>query len=445
MHMGLFSQVGGFIKNPSMRGASLASWMFSIISLFVAPFKRSECLAPARVRHPDAHRLYLLGFLLVASLSCQDVQAKHSQPVEIYHQAWELVKDNYFDPNFAGQNWDVFEHKYDDQIRSTNDAYRAIKSILKQLNDPYTRLLEPRAFQDENDAIDAHIVGIGINLQESKDLSHLIVTRTIENGPAEMAGVRAGDEIVAIDGREAGGMTPEQAAESIRGKAGTNVKLALKHDNGIKVVCITRQELAIHAVSAKLLDSGLGYIQLSTFISNDAAKEFRIALRKLANADGIILDLRDNPGGLLSNALEIADMVLENGAIVSTISRHGRHTDLSSGEPVTKQPIVVLVDEESASASEIVASAIQDNARGIIVGTRTYGKGLVQEINKLPTGAAIHITVSRYLTPAGTDINKVGVAPDITVAKKDEQVKVAVQYLKEKIASLKTVKTSSLF
>lgn len=373
------------------------------------------------------------------------MDARHSQPLEIYHQAWELVKDNYYDPTFAGQNWDGFEHKYDDQIRSTSDAYKAIKLMLQSLSDPYTRLLEPRAFQDENDAIDAHIVGIGINLQESKDLSHLIVTRTIENGPAEIAGVRAGDEIVAIDGREAAGMSPEQAAESIRGKAGTNVKLALKHDNLTKVVCITRQELCIHAVSAKLLDSGLGYIQLSTFISSDAAKEFRVALRKLSNADGIILDLRDNPGGLLSNALEIADMVLENGAIVSTISRHGRHTDLSSGEPLTKQPIVVLVDEESASASEIVASAIQDNARGIIVGTRTYGKGLVQEINRLPSGAAIHITVSRYLTPAGTDINKVGVAPDITVQKKDEQEKVAVAYLKEKIASARPIKTSSLF
>jgi carboxyl-terminal processing protease len=432
--MRFFRRVGTLLYKHTVGFATLGSSALPTSSLG----KRSQRLASFNFG------LFTLALLVVVSMSFQAVHARHSQPLEIYHQAWELVKDNYYDPNFAGQNWDALEHKYDDQMRSTTDAYKAIKLMLQGLNDPYTRLLDPRAFQDENDAIDAHIVGIGINLQESKDLAHLIVTRTIENGPAELAGVRAGDEIVAIDGREAGGMTPEQAAESIRGKAGTNVKLGLKHDALTKVVCIMRQELCIHAVSAKLLDSGLGYIQLSTFISSDAAKEFRVALRKLSNADGIILDLRDNPGGLLSNALEIADMVLENGAIVSTISRHGHHTDLSSGEPLTKQPIVVLVDEESASASEIVASAIQDNARGIIVGTKTYGKGLVQEINRLPSGAAIHITVSRYLTPAGTDINKVGVIPDINVQQKDEQEKVAIAYLKEKIASAKPIKTSSL-
>lgn len=387
----------------------------------------------------------LLAFFAIVSMIYQPAQGHRSQPTEVYHRAWELVKDNYFDSNFNGRNWSELEHKYDNQIKTTGDAYKSIKLMLESLNDPYTRFLDPRAFQDENDAIDARIVGIGINLQQAKDTAHLIVTRTIENGPAETAGVRAGDEIVAIDGLGAIGMTPEQAAEHIRGKVGTPVQLALKHGSQNKTVLITRQEIAIHAVSAKLLDSGIGYIQLSTFISNDASKEFRAALQRLAGADGLILDLRDNPGGLLSNALEIADMLLENGAIVSTINRHGRHTDLCSGEPATRQPIVVLVDEESASASEILASALKDNARAILIGTKTYGKGLVQEINRLPGGAAIHVTVSRYLTPSGSDINKVGVAPDIAVTEKTDQMKVAVAYLKEKIASLKPIKTSNLY
>jgi carboxyl-terminal processing protease len=218
---------------------------------------------------------------------------------------------------------------------------------------------------------------------------------------------------------------------------GTQVSITVKRPAGQKSVTITRQEIAIHAVSSKVLDNGIGYISLSTFISNDASREFRGALQKLSSTDGIIIDLRDNPGGLLSNALEIADMLLENGAIVSTISRHGRHTDLASGEPLTHQPIVVLVDDESASASEILASALQDNGRGVLIGTKTYGKGVVQEINRLPGGAAVHITVSRYLTPGGSDINKIGVAPDINVSEKSEQLKVALAYMKEKIASLK--------
>ena len=137
-------------------------------------------------------------------------------------------------------------------------------------------------------------------------------------------------------------------------------------------------------------------------------------------------------------------MLLETGPIVSTIGRRGKHTDMSCGDPLTHAPIVVLVDEESASASEILAGALKDSGRAVIVGTHTYGKGLVQEINRLPGGAAVHITVSRYLTPAGTDINKVGVVPDIQVGKKEEQMKVAVEYLKQKIATLRPVHTSSI-
>lgn len=389
--------------------------------------------------------LFLAAFTVVFMLY-QPAQGHRSQPIEIYHRAWQLVKDNYYDCNFNGKNWAEYEHKYDSQIKTVADAHKSIKAMLESLNDPYTRFLDPKAFQDENDAIDARIVGIGVNLQQTRDQSKLIVTRTIEGGPAETAGIRSGDEIVAIDNSPAVGITPEQAAEKIRGKAGTSVQISVKRakDPKVNTYSITRQEIMIHAVSSKVLESGIGYIALSTFISNDASKEFRTALQKLSNCDGLVIDLRDNPGGLLSNALEIADMVLEGGTIVSTISRHGRHTDVASGDPLTHQPIVVLVDEESASASEILASAIKDNERGLIVGTRTYGKGLVQEINRLPGGAAVHITVSRYLTPRGRDINKVGVEPDHLVTDKDKQIQVAVDRLKDKIAMLKTGRARNL-
>jgi carboxyl-terminal processing protease len=390
--------------------------------------------------------IFVLVCLTLTSVY-QPASGHRSQPVEIYHRAWQLVHDNFYDGNFNGKNWADYEHKYDAQIKTNADAQKYLKVMLEALNDPYTRYLDPRAFQDENDAIDARIVGIGINLQQSKDQQHLNVTRTIEAGPAETVGVRAGDEIVAIDGASAIGMTPEQAADRIRGKAGTAVQLSLQASPNAPVrnVTIVRQEITIHAVSTKMLDKNIGYISLSTFISNDASHEFRNALAKLSRADGLVVDLRDNPGGLLSNALEIADMLLEGGAIVTTVSRHGRHTDISSSEPLTRQPMVILVDEESASASEILASALKDNGRAVIIGNKTYGKGVVQEINRLPGGSAIHITVSRYLTPSGTDINKVGVIPDVTVTDKKEQLKVGLTCLKEKIASLKTpVRTSNL-
>jgi carboxyl-terminal processing protease len=387
--------------------------------------------------------VFVLTFMAFAGL--QPASGHRSQPVDTYHRAWQLVHDNYYDANFNGKNWNEYEHKFDAQIKTQADAQKYVKVMLESLSDPYTRFLDQRAFQDENDAIDARIVGIGINLQQSKDLQRLIVTRTIEGGPAEVSGVRSGDEIVAIDGTSAIGMTPEQAADKIRGKAGSPVQLSLKSKADVHTVNIVRQEIVIHAVSSRMLENNIGYINLSTFISNDAAREFKQALTKLSHADGLIVDLRDNPGGLLSNALEISDMLLEGGAIVSTVSRHGRHTDIASGEPCTRQPIVMLVDEESASASEILASALKDNGRAVVVGNRTYGKGLVQEINRLPGGSAIHITVSRYLTPAGNDINKIGVIPDIRETDKNKQMQVALTCLKEKIASAKApLRTSSL-
>ena len=371
----------------------------------------------------------------------QPSSGHRSQPLETYHRAWQLVKDNYFDSNFNGRNWNEFEHKFDGQIKNNQDAYKCIKVMLESLNDPYTRFLDPRAFQDENDAIDAHIVGIGINLRQDKE--HLIVARTIEDGPAEKAGVRKEDEIVSVDGINAVGMTPEQAADHIRGKIGTTVQLTLKTKGQVHGVSITRDQIVIKAVTTRLLPNNIGYIGLNTFISNNAAEEFKAALHKYANADGLVVDLRDNPGGLLSNALDISNYLLEGGAIVSTVSRNGRHTQIADGTPVTRQPMVVLVNDDSASASEILASALKDNGRATIVGTKTFGKGLVQEINRLPGGAAIHITVSRYLTPSGADIHKIGVIPDIYVDKKEEVENVATRLLKEKIASLKApIRTS---
>jgi carboxyl-terminal processing protease len=393
----------------------------------------------------------LVGPCLVALISLfalvyQPAQGyKSAGPREIYHTAWQLVRDNYYDANFAGQNWTAWEHKYDGDIHTVGDAHKCIKSMLESLKDPYTRFLDPRAFQDENDAIDARIVGIGINLLQD-DSKRLVITRTIDNSPAANAGLKEKDEIIAIDGSSSVGFTPEQAAEKIRGQAGSAVSITVRRNAGEeKTVNIVRAEIVIHAVSYKIVEPNIGYIQLSTFISNDAAKEFRTALEKLSTTDGLIIDMRDNPGGLLSNSLEIADMLLENGVIVKTVGRSGPRVDTASGEPVTHQPIAVLVDKESASASEILAGALKDNQRGIIIGTHTYGKGLVQEINKLPGGAAIHITVSKYLTPGGSDINKVGVIPDIEVADKDQQKGVALEYLKEKIATLKhPYRTSSI-
>src|SRR5262249_44846200 len=154
----------------------------------------------------------------------------------LYERSWQLVRDNYYEPTFNGQDWNQWEHQFDGRIHTTSDAYHAIKLMLDSLNDPYTRLLEPTAFKDESDAMDARIVGIGINLQQQKESHILVVTRTIDDSPAYGAGVVPGDEIVAINGQPAIGLSPEQAAERIRGKAGSNVKITFRNSGAIRTL-----------------------------------------------------------------------------------------------------------------------------------------------------------------------------------------------------------------
>jgi carboxyl-terminal processing protease len=355
-------------------------------------------------------------------------------PQQIYERAWQLVRDSYVDPTYNGQNWESWHHRYDGRLQTTDQAYDAIKEMLASLKDQYTRFLDPQAIKNEDDAINSTVCGIGISLRPYDETHRLIVNDVLDGSPAAGAGIQYGDEITSINGQSCVNCNNDQAAEKIRGQAGTTVALTLKHGDAVKQCSITRRQITIPAVITKTLDNNIGYIKLTTFMSDDASAEFRWALQNLSGTRGLILDLRNNPGGLLANAVEIADMLIDRGKIVTTISRHGTITDRSSGMVLTTQPMVVLVDRDSASASEILAGALRDNGRAMIVGTQTYGKGLVQEITRLPGGAGLHITVARYLTPSGRDINKIGIAPDVQIDGRDKQLARGVDILNQAIA-----------
>jgi carboxyl-terminal processing protease len=361
-------------------------------------------------------------------------------PQQIYYRAWQLVKDNYYEPTFNNQDWETWHHKFDGKLNSDVETYTAIKQMLGSLNDQYTRFLDPKSFSEEDDAINSVVCGIGISLKPYQQTHSLIINDVIEGGPAAQGGLAYGDEIIGIDGQPTTGLDTEKAADRIRGKAGTNVRLQVKRATTAKIddIALVRQQVCIPAVTVKTLPNNVGYIKLATFMSDDASVEFRWALQKLAGTQGIIVDLRDNPGGLLANAIEISDMLMPHGKIVTTVSRKGRLTDACSGGMITNQPIVVMVDGDSASASEILAGALKDNARATIVGAKTFGKGLVQEINRLPGGAGMHITVARYYTPNGSDINKIGIKPDVEQTDHNKQLDTAMQVLQTKIAEART-------
>ena len=368
----------------------------------------------------------LMFTLFYVSAFCNPVLAQ--TPKTLYDKAWKLIEQKFVDGTSNEQDWARWRHKYDNLIKDEEDAYVAIETMVSSLNDVYTKFLNPKDFKDETESIQGELQGIGVQIgvREGK----LLVIAPIEDTPGERAGLKAEDEILEINGKSTKGITVDAAAEQIRGPEGTEVTLLVKRGKEpAKTYKITRAKIEIKSVSIKppkyaKIPDNIGYIRLSTFMSKNAALEFKDALEKNIDKDALIIDLRSNPGGLLTNAIYIADMLLDSQTIVSTVDRDGyKDTQRAGAAVLTNQPVVVLINGGSASASEILSGALKDNDRAIIVGKKSFGKGLVQEINRLPGGSALHITIQKYLTPSGTDINKKGIMPDYEVDITEEDIK----------------------
>lgn len=369
---------------------------------------------------------FLSTFLIAVVIIGNSVFAY--SPEQLYDQVWKLINTKYVDQTNNYQNWDKWRSRYSDCIKTNEDAYVAIDTMLASLNDPYTKFLNPKEFAEETSSIKGSLKGIGVQIgvREGK----LLIIAPIEDTPGEKAGLLAEDEILEINGKSTKGITVDKAADQIRGEEGTAVELLIKRKNQPnKLYKVTRAEIEIKAVSMKIpenikLNDCIGYIRLSSFISKNAAEEFSNALKQNSDKKGYIIDLRSNPGGLLSNAIIISNMFLNGGIIVSTVDRDGyKDTSRATSKFVSDKPIVILINKGSASASEIFSGAMKDNQRALIVGEDSFGKGLVQEINKLPEGSGVNITIQKYLTPNGTDINKKGIAPDVKVEFTEDDIK----------------------
>jgi carboxyl-terminal processing protease len=347
-----------------------------------------------------------------------------ADPERLFHKVWQLIQEDYYETTYNGQDWSRWEHHYDGKIKTLDDAHLAIETMLASLGDRYTRFLDREAFDDEKQQIDAKLFGIGVQIGTDKN-HKIIVIAPIEGTPAFRAGLMPADEISEIDGKSTKGWSVEEAAKHIRGELNREVKLTLTRGKERIKVAVRREEIPIRAVqTAKVIDGDVGYIRLSSFISQQATREMRDSIAKLNGANGVILDLRDNPGGLLTNAIDISNLFLNSGNIVSTVDREGYKTPaLSDGKPVCKLPLVILINKGSASASEITSGALKDNGRAMLIGQTTYGKGLVQGINRLEDGSGVNITIAKYLTPNDSDINKKGIVPDIAVNLTDQDYK----------------------
>ncbi len=326
----------------------------------------------------------------------------------IYTDVFKIVQDNYVEP-----------------VESKKLIYGSLRGMLSAL-DPYSTFFTPEEFKEFTTETHGEFGGLGIEI--TMENHKLIIVSPIEDTPAYKAGLKPGDVIIEIDGEPTEKMTLFQAVKKLRGKPGTKVTITIWRKGVEKPfkVTITRAIIKIKSVKTKELEDGkIGYIRLTQFQEN-SAEDFEKALQKFKNKEGIIIDLRNNPGGLLSVAVRIADMLLPKGdLIVYTEGRTPRSNEkfYSIGEPIipTDIPIVVLVNKGSASASEILTGALMDNERALSVGDKTFGKASVQTLIPLPDGSGIKLTTAHYYTPSGKLIMNKGITPDIVVKVSEEE------------------------
>jgi carboxyl-terminal processing protease len=342
-------------------------------------------------------------------------------PKELVDEVWQIINRQYVDGTFNKVDWQATRKQYLNKTYSSRqEAYKSIREMLKKLDDPYTRFMDPEEFKNMQVDTSGELTGIGIQIGLDEKTKKLTVIAPIEDTPAFKAGVLAKDIIVNINGKSTEGMDTNQAVSLIRGEAGTKVKLSVLRNGQRKDFEIARAKIEIHPVKfsqQKTPVGNIGYIRLNQFSAN-AGKEMQAAIRDLEKKQvpGYILDLRGNPGGLLFSSIEIARMWLNNGTIVSTKDRQGeQEREVANGRALTNKPLVILVNKGSASASEILSGALQDNKRAVLVGSQTFGKGLVQSVRPLDDGSGVAVTIAKYFTPNNRDINKHGIDPDIKV------------------------------
>lgn len=344
---------------------------------------------------------------------------------------------------------DLVERNYVEEVDPEKLTDSAIDGMLKTL-DPYSTYLSPERYRELEIGTSGEFGGVGMEVSEENGT--LVVITPIEGSPAEKAGIKPRDQIIEIEGKSTQGMVVQEAVGLLRGPSGTPVRITIKREGekDPRVITLIRDKIIVKSVKSRLLDNGIGYVRLVQF-QDRTSQELRDAISGLEaqngkQLNGLILDLRNNPGGLLSEAIDVVDEFIDAGLIVSV---RGRTQDQTREYYATKNgsfqtfPVVVIVNDGSASASEVVAEALQDSKRAVILGTKTFGKGSVQTIIKLEDGSGLKLTTAKFYAPSGRSINQVGVTPDIKVENtndQDKQLESAINILNSSEAGTTTPK-----
>ena len=355
-----------------------------------------------------------LGGKVVISKETYEAYKKYNKMIALE----ELVKD------------DFYQKTSDEKL-----VDGAIKGMFSGLDDKYSQYYTKAEFEKLKEQTSGSFVGIGEYISPTSDEDHITINSPIDGSPAEKSGIKAGDKILKVDGKVVSAQNSDEAITMIKGKKGTEVELTIKRGEQILDVNVKRDEIVSKTVEGKVLDDNIGYIKITSF-SEHTNKEFEKTLNTLKQSDikGLVIDLRDNPGGLLNVCKDIADSLIGEGTIVYTKDNKGNTEYLKSDKEKLGLPIAVLTNEGSASASEILTGAIIDNKAGISVGTTTFGKGLVQSVRELKDGTGYKLTTAQYFTPSGEYINGKGIKPTIEEKDEEKQLDVALKWIKEQIS-----------
>ncbi len=352
--------------------------------------------------------LSLIGILLTGGLFWASAQERYTE-LQLFSKVLNMIQQYYVEP-----------------VDTKKLIYGAIKGMLREL-DPHTNFMPPEIYKDFESETSGEFGGLGIEISVQNGI--LTIISPIEDTPAFLAGIKAGDKVIAVDGKSTKGLSLVEASQLMRGKKGSKTVLTVvrEGDEKPKDISITRGNVKIRSVKFTDMQDGYGYVKITSFIEQ-TGKDLEKALvdfdKNSKGIKGLIIDLRRNPGGLLEQAVRVSDLFLSQGKIVSTIGREKSKEDVvfaTKKGKYTNFPLIILMNEFSASASEIVAGALQDNKRAIVMGEKSFGKGSVQSVVKLGDGSGLKLTVARYYTPSGKSIQAEGITPDIELQDVDSE------------------------
>lgn len=359
-------------------------------------------------------------------------------PQRLFINTWRIIKNSYVDETLNNQDWTRWRIRYIKHIKTIEDADIAINSMLASLNDPYNKFLQSVLFAKQKMIIDSEIKGIGILFNKSG--KEIVINHIMDNSPAKNADILPGDTIVSINGKTADNLEMKTIINTIETSDNKEIELTIKRKNIIIKKKLKKQTIPIKTMEYTITKDNIGIITLANIMGEQAVSDFKDIIIKTNDTKGIIIDLRNNYGGVLANAIQMANFMMDTGKIVSIQSRiNTKYQIYSDGEKIFKnKPIVILINRNTASASEILAGTLKDNLNAILIGERSYGKNSIQQVIPMPNETGLILTTDRYILPDGSDIYGKGLEPDIVIKqdtiftqKNDKQLRKAKKIIRE--------------